>query len=137
MAVYTHKDDSPVAFGNHSGATGLNLINKVGYFRTCGITTGRAVYNITDGSNGLIVVVSETTLACTLSGGASNQWTDGDEYEIYITGVKGTTISRLEIDKRFGRKVTKHHRLNKDGYFSEDVDEPEGTFTIGQPTRMK
>jgi hypothetical protein len=135
MPVYTNKDDSPVAFGSHAGATGLDLINKTGYFRTCGITTGRAVYNTTDGSNGLITAVTETTLTCTLSGGLNNQWTDGDEYEIYVTGVKGSTISRFEVDKRYGRKVTKYHRLNKDGYFKDDVDEPEKTFTIGQPSR--
>jgi hypothetical protein len=137
MAVSTHKDDSPIAFGVHSGATGLNLINKLGYFKTCGITVGRAIYNTTDGSNGLITAVTDTTITCTLSDGINNEWTDGDAYEIYITGVKGATISQIEVDKRYGRKTSKYHRLNKDGYFKDDVDEPDGVFTAGQPIRMR
>jgi hypothetical protein len=84
--ITSHIDDDHLATGTHSGADGgLVLRNKGADFKSCGVTTGKAIYNTTDSSNGLITAVTEDTVTCTLSGGTNNTWTSGDTYKIYKT----------------------------------------------------
>jgi hypothetical protein len=106
-------------------------------FKSCGVMAGLAIHNDTDGSNGLVTEVHEDYLFCTLSGGALDIWTNGDQYSIYKTAAYGTKISTHHTDKRFGRKVT-----GKDALFNglrpedEDLDEyTDNVFGPGQPER--
>jgi hypothetical protein len=133
-----HRDTDPLFNGTHSGATGLTLRDKGAEFKSCGAAAGLAIYNDTDGSNGLVTSVdSEDALTCTLAGGTLNTWTSGDEYSIYKTSAYNTKISTVYTDKRYGRKVTKKGEL-VDGLFPEDVDldeHNENVFGPGQPSR--
>jgi hypothetical protein len=99
---------------------------------------GLAIYNSTDGSNGLVTAVTEDTVSCTLSGGTDNDWDYGDTYNIYKTAAYNTLISRTYTDKRFGYKVTNRNELDDDGVFPDDADLDEKDrriFGPGQPER--
>ena len=118
-----HIDDDYLATGTHRGANGgLVLRNDGSDFKSCGITVGVAIYNNTDSSNGLVTVVTEDEVTCTLSGGTNNTWTNGDTYYIYKTAALNTLISSLNVDRRFGRKVVRGDILTEKGFFLDDVD---------------
>jgi len=132
-----HIDSDYLAQGTHKGANGVLIIYDKGKdFKSCGITVGVAIYNDTDGSNGLVTVVTEDTVTCTLSGGTNNTWTKGDTYSIYKTATKNSYISSLSTDRRFGRKVVKGDDLNTRGFFEDDVDTDQDRDNVwgeGQP----
>ena len=122
MYVETNKDDQPLFEGTHKGATSATTLNDPGAdFKSCGATVGAVVHNDTDESYGLITAVTEDTLTLTLAGGTLNEWTSGDEYSVYVTAEKGSLISKIYTDKRYGRKVTDKNQLTK-GLFPDDVD---------------
>ena len=130
----THKDDDYLATGTHSGASGgLILRNKGADFKSCGVTVGIAIYNDTDGSNGLTTAVTEDEVTCTLSGGSNNTWTNGDTYEIYKTATKDSTISHIYTDRSAGRKVVKGDILTRAGYFPDEADLDEADDHIFGP----
>ena len=107
-------------------------------FKSCGASVGAAIYNDTDGSNALITAVTENTITTSaLTGGSLDVWTSGDEYSIYVTATKGSKISQIYTDKRFGRKVTDKKQLIR-GLLPEDIDLDENTENIfgpGQPRK--
>jgi len=131
-----HKDSDHLSTGTHKGSSGtLTLSDPNKDFKSCGVAVGLAIYNDTDGSNGLVTAVTEDDVTCTLSGGSANTWTVGDTYKIYKTAAYNTTISTQYTDKRFGRKVTGKDRI-EGGLFPEDVDLDEyekNVFGPGQP----
>lgn len=133
----SHKDDDYLATGSHAGADGgLILRNDGADFKSCGVTVGVAIYNDTDGSNGLVTAVTENTVTCTLSDGTNNTWTKDDTYYIYKTSAKDTAISNIYTDRRFGRKVVRGDILTRKGFFPEDADldsKDEHVFGPGQP----
>jgi hypothetical protein len=132
------KDTDPMFQGTHKGASGLTLIDQAD-FRSCGAMAGHAIYNVTDGSNGLIVSVTEGSVLTTLSGGVGNVWHNSDTYRIYKTATYGSTISTNYVDRRYGHKVVNQSDL-VDGIKADelDVDEHErNIFGPGQPISSK
>ena len=132
-----HIDDEYLASGEHKGPDGgLVLWKKGADFKSCGVTVGVAILNTEDDSSGLVTVVTEDKVTCTLTGGTNNTWTNGDTYEIYKTAAVDTVISTLKVDRRFGRKVVKGDVLTERGFFPDDVDLDQGSekvFGPGQP----
>lgn len=51
---------------------------------------GMVLYNLTDGSSGVVTAITQNTLTATLAGGMGNDWDTGDSYRI-------TTIDTEEI----------------------------------------
>ena len=132
-----HVDDDYLASGAHKGPNGgLVLWHEGADFLSCGITVGNAISNTEDDSSGLITVVTEDKITCTLTGGTNNTWTLADTYEIFKTAAEDTFISSINTDRRFGRKVVKGDMLTGKGFFPEDVDldeNSEDVFGPGQP----
>ena len=134
--IVSHIDDDYLATGTHNGpAGGLVLRNRGAHFRSCGITVGVAIQNDTDGSAGLTTAVTEEEVTCTLSGGSSNTWTAGDTYFIFKTAAEDTPISKLNVDRRYSRKVVKGDILNDKGFFLEDVDLDEDEDEVWGPNQ--
>lgn len=133
-----HLDDDHVATGTHDGEDGtLTLRNMKASFKSCNIGVGVVVENDTDGSAGVTVSISEQEILCTLSGGTNNTWTKGDTYYIYATDTKGSIISTISVDRRFGRKVVKGDVLDANGILPADADldeNDENVFGPGQPS---
>ena len=114
--------DSDYSFRGHASADGgLVLLDRGACFESCGAIIGVAIYNDTDGSNGLVTVVTEDTVTCTLAGGVNNTWSKNDQYSIYKTPEKDFLISKIYTDKRFGNKALSKDDL-EDGLFPEDRD---------------
>ena len=133
-------DDEPLSEGTHGGATGLTFFKQGADFKSCGVKAGLYVENTTDGSSGLVTAVTEETVTTTLSGGALNTWTSGDEFEIYKTATKDSRLSSIFVDKRFGHKASSRSELTGDNLFPEDVDldeHNENVFGPGQPARAR
>ena len=134
--IVSHIDDDYLATGTHNGpAGGLILRNPSQHFRSCGITVGVAIQNDTDGSAGLVTAVTESDVTCTLSGGSNNTWTAGDTYYIFKTAAEDTQISKLTVDRRYGRKVVKGDPLTSKGFFPEDIDLDEDTREVFGPNQ--
>lgn len=133
----SHTDSDYLARGVHKGADGgVVLHHKGADFKSCGITVGIAIENDTDGSAGLTTAITEDTVTCTLAGGTNNTWTKDDQYSIYKTSSKDSSISFIYTDRRFGQKVVKGDILTKKGFFPEDRDIDEDIdeiFGEGQP----
>lgn len=55
---------------------------------------GMVLYNISDGSSGLVTAVTDTTMTATLAGGTTNLWSDGDTYR--IVPIDAADIMQLE-----------------------------------------
>jgi len=59
------------------------LTDTAGLFTTSGIFAGDLVHNTTDGSDGVVLVVTDAThLQTALFGGTNNDWTSADAYTI-------------------------------------------------------
>jgi hypothetical protein len=138
MITEVHRDDSAQCTGTHAGATSATLFKPGADFKSCGVTVGVAIYNDTDGSNGLVTAVTEDTVSCTLAGGTGNVWDYGDTYSIYLTSTYNSVISRITVDKRAGHKVTDPNQLTM-GVLPEDLDldeKNEKVFGRGQPVKV-
>jgi len=139
MFLVKNKDDAGLFYSTHKGATGLTIVDPGKDFKSCGVTVGLAVKNVTDDSTGLVTAVSETSVTCTLSGGSLNTFTAGDYYRIYCTDTIDDLISSHYTDKRFGTKVTNRNELDRHGIMAgdEDLDEEhQDIFGPGQPEPM-
>jgi len=134
-----HTDSDYQLTCTHKGPNGgLILRNKDAHFALCGIAVGVAIYNDTDGSNGLVTAVTDTQVTCTLAGGAANTWTNGDTAYIYKTATKDGFLSAIDTDRSRGWKVVKGDVLDEDGFRPEDADldrQDKNTFGPGQPER--
>lgn len=68
--------------GTHDGPSGAATLTDSAATWTSGEYVGLVLYNITDGSSGLITANTGTTITATLSGGTENDWDSGDSYRI-------------------------------------------------------
>ncbi len=87
-AILLGHDDS-------GGAGNAFLTDSQVNFRTFGAraNVGMILWNLTDGSEGPITAVTQTTLTATLAGGTDNLWDDGDAYRLVtITKVESSAI---------------------------------------------
>ena len=134
-----HSDSEYFLTCTHKGpGGGLVLRNKNAHFLISGVYVGMAIYNDTDGSNGLVTAVTETSVTCTLAGGAANTWTNGDTAYIYKTATKDSFLSAIDTDRSRGWKVVKGDVLDADGWRPEDADldrDDKEVFGPGQPER--
>ncbi|MHC4620117.1 MAG: WD40/YVTN/BNR-like repeat-containing protein [Planctomycetota bacterium] len=72
-------------YGTHTGAADQTTLTDSGAsFLTSNVRTGQVIYNITDGSVGVVgATVTATTITdSSLTGGAEDDWDNGDEYLI-------------------------------------------------------
>jgi hypothetical protein len=137
--VEKNLDNQPLFEGTQKCRTWLaTTLNDPGAdFKSCGAQIGAVVHNDTDKSSGLITALTENTLTVSLTGGSLNVWTNGDEYSVYATATKGSKISQIYTDRRYGRKVTDKKDLDR-GLFPADVDLDEyedNIFGPGQPRK--
>lgn len=81
--VCTSKRISRVHTGTANAAT---LTDSMAKFRSKGVLPGEGmiVYNLTDGSQGYITAVTDTTLEAALAGGTDNDWDVGDTYLVTV-----------------------------------------------------
>ena len=114
----SHTDDQALATGTHKGASSAgSLAILAGDFRTWGIVVGSAIYNDTQGTDGLITAITEKTIT-----DDTNSWDYGDTYSIYKTATKDSNISRNAIDRSRGWKVTRPEELDETGWLPKDHD---------------
>ena len=141
--VVTHIDDAddPLMTGTHAGSSGASVLSDPGAdFKSCGVdpNVGQLVLNSTDGSEGVVIAVTEDTVTCTLAGGTNNTWSNGDTYIILKTETEDSSISQHWTDRRFGQKTTNPADLDEDGVFHADADldqEDDEIFGPNQPER--
>jgi hypothetical protein len=68
--------------GTHTGSNNsATLVDSAAYWMTNELVGGY-VYNVTDGSIGIITANTSTVITATLSGGTDNDWDTGDTYAI-------------------------------------------------------
>lgn len=126
----THKDDEALATGTHKGSNGASALYDKADFKSCGVIPGLAIYNTTQGTNGLTVTITETSVT-----DDTNTWDNGDSYAIYKTAVKDSVISTIAVDKSRGWKVTRRNELDSNGWLPKDhdIDVDEDGFYIDPP----
>lgn len=77
------------------------LTDSMAHFRTMGVEAGvgMILYNLTDGSQGVVTEVSENVITAALAGGVENLWDTGDSFLIVtITAFERSSITHyLEI----------------------------------------
>jgi hypothetical protein len=68
--------------GEHDGGNNESVLTDS--WRTWGVNqlVGYTVYNLTDGSSGVVISNTADTVTATLSGGTGNDWDDGDVYYV-------------------------------------------------------
>ena len=71
---------------NSGGVGNAFLTDTTANFIQMGVEAPMIIQNVTDGSIGYIVNVTETTIVAVLTGGAGNDWDDGDIYRIVGVG---------------------------------------------------
>lgn len=87
--------------GQATGGSGTTLVDtSVDDFEDLGVVAGMSVQNVTDGSSGVVLSISTSTitLAATLTGGTNNTFSAGDSYEILL-GEYGVLIDWEEDDR--------------------------------------
>lgn len=68
--------------GTHDGANNASVLTDSGEAWATDEHVGYTIYNITDGSSGIITANTGTTITATLHGGTENDWDTGDTYKI-------------------------------------------------------
>lgn len=130
-------EDGKILTTEELATTSLTIYDPGQDFKSCGVSVGVAIRNVTDGSSGLVTAVTEDTVTCTLSGGTNNAFTYGDTYAIYCTATYNSIISTTHTDKRYGRKATDKNQLIG-RLFPKDIDFDEygeKVFSPGQPRK--
>jgi len=74
--------------GEHTGLDNASVLtdDRADFLRA-GVKVGQTIFNITDGSSGIITARTQTTITATLSGGAEDDWDIGDDYLVICNGV--------------------------------------------------
>ena len=126
-----HNDDSPLETGTHAGVDSSTTLRVRGAdFKSCGITQGLYIENETQSTSSTISSVTENAIATE----DVLTWDNGDTYNIYKTGTKGSFISSIWTDLSRGWKTDpKEMRL---GWRHKDIDldrNGEKIFGPGQP----
>ena len=95
LVPFADPKSDPVILTGQSTSTSSNLVDSAVDFTDWGVSVGDVVWNITDGSRGLVTSVSANTL--TLGGGmafgANNSFTNDDEYLVEIVNLASTLAS--------------------------------------------
>lgn len=79
------------AYGTHDGGDNASILSDGTQSWTVDGLKDLVVYNIDDGSSGIITANTATTVTATLSGG-DNDWDFGDSYEIYYEESQGDGV---------------------------------------------
>lgn len=91
--------------GTHTGAgADADLEDTGAYFDLQGVKRGSFVYNVTDGSQGIIERVERDRIVAPLYGGTDNDWDNGDTYWIFCkqwanAGQFGGTFQAFGVDR--------------------------------------
>ena len=80
-------DPTFTSVGNHDGDADAAALTDSGESWVVGQLVGRTVNNTPDGSSGVIVANTATTVTAILSGGTSNDWQPGEAYTITPVGL--------------------------------------------------
>jgi hypothetical protein len=74
--------------GEHTGLDNASVLtdNHADFLRA-GVKVGQTIFNITDGSSGVVTARTQTTITATLSGGAEDDWDIGDNYLVICNGI--------------------------------------------------
>jgi hypothetical protein len=130
---YVHTDSDPLFTGTHDGPDGAGYLQDMGaMFKSLGAIVGLYVENATQGTNDLLVsstddrVYTGDIFEDDFPFEFSLSWDNGDTYNIYKTGTKGSTISGDWVDVSRGWRAEKRELVN--GWFPDDVDIPEKTM---------
>jgi len=70
------------ASGVHDGADDAAIMTDSGESFTASAMVGMTVYNVTDGSSGLVTANDGTTVTATLAGGTDNNWDTNDVWQV-------------------------------------------------------
>lgn len=73
---------SSVNTGTHTAAPHLTIMTDAAAHFTVNALVLLTIINVTDGSSGVIIANTETTVTVALAGGITNQWNTGDAYTI-------------------------------------------------------
>lgn len=112
-----HNDTSPLATGTHKGVDSSTvLVVRGADFKSCGITADLYIENETQTTSSLVAIVTENDITTD----DDISWDNGDTYNIYKTGTKGSFISSVWIDLTRGWKTDP--KTMKDGWRMEDID---------------
>jgi|GEM_PF-4758476 len=68
--------------GTHTGANNQPILTDANACFETDVLVGRNIYNLTDGSQGVITANTATTITGTLAGGAGNDWDTADVYKV-------------------------------------------------------
>lgn len=71
-----------IASGVQDGGDDQTILTDSGESFTTSQFVGMTLYNITDGSSGLVTANNGTTITATLAGGTGNDWDDGDVWQV-------------------------------------------------------
>ena len=99
-----HDQQQSIQVGKHTGADGeATVLTDSDLSLADDVLNGYTIYNLTDGSSGLITDTTANTIVCSggISGGTGNVWDEGDEYQVrttecnkrYIYGSRGDTAA--------------------------------------------
>ena len=77
------------ATGAHDGGDDQMILTDSTQSWTTNEFVWHTVYNLTDGSFGIITANTDTTVTATLLGGSENNWDNGDQYRIWSRAASG------------------------------------------------
>ena len=126
-----HNDDDALATGTHEGVDSATTLRVKGAdFKSCGVIEDLYIENETQSTASLVATVTEDEITTD----DDISWNNGDTYNIYKTGTKGSFISSVWIDLSRGWKTDPDEmRL---GWRYDDIDldrDGERIFGPGQP----
>jgi len=109
----------------------FTTLNRAGGFSK--VQVGDQVWNVPDGSQTTVKAIGETTLTIgTLSGGSTNTWTDGDNYEIRRpTEAAGRLRAVDMLDQSSDVVVAPVGPLSNGVQTITILDGAQGTFVLG------
>ena len=124
------RDTEYLAHGTQKGS-GTTITDWGKDFKSCGVYAGLVVKNITAGTSGHVVSVTEDTVVTDIAFAA------GATYEVYKTATYNSKISISYVDRRAGRKVNDPSQtINGILVEDEDLDQHNRhIFGPGQPWR--
>lgn len=88
--------------GTHDGAADAAILTDSGESWTTDQFVDYTIYNVTDGSSGIITANTATTITATLAGGTDDDWDIGDAY---VIGIPLNADANQGISHRFMLKV--------------------------------
>jgi len=114
------KPSLAVGTGTHTAAVHATIMTNAAANFILNELVGYTIHNVTDGSSGIIIANTATTVAVAeLTGGATNQWNTNDVYSIGAHLVDAETAFDMPYTLPEGYTIS----LIQDGFgFKEDVE---------------